>query len=237
MKYPHIMAFLIISFVLPYVCYSNSIPSHEETISQCKEFLNNYQDSKDNFESSNKFKLFAQHTMCSQSAIYDKLDPQERSLLDSISIKAQEAKEKLISLKPEMAQLIEQLEKNASYFNKKWEHGYEERYTPQEINEFDIELKRIWSAMVKALSENKIEKALSYFHDRSRDNYRTIFTTIPPEIREKMADDLSVSTIALDKIRGDTAIYELLTSKEGKTYSHQLTFIRNLQGEWMIHSY
>ena len=121
MKVLSVLAFLAILLLLPSICYSSeAIPPLEEVVTNCKEFLNSYIELGENSDSLKPYDLFAQHTLCSQSAVYKKLISRERSLLDSISNKAREARDKI---KYEAAPLIEQVEKYASYLNSKWEPG------------------------------------------------------------------------------------------------------------------
>lgn len=118
------------------------------------------------------------------------------------------------------------MEQYYNYLNTKWEQGYKDSYTIHEINEFDKKIKILWQEMIRALSEDEIEKAVSYFHDQSRDSYRKRFTAFSSEVRRKIANELSMSTIKLEEIKGDTAIYIFVTERDGKKYLRQITFLR-----------
>ncbi len=106
----------------------------------------------------------------------------------------------------------------------------------EEIKELDILLKKRCKEMSTALEQNDIDKAVSYFYSKSKEKYRKSFSVLPPEIRKKIAKEFA--NIRFCKMPSPSnAIYELLEERDGKTYSFQLTFIRDFDGKWYIYQF
>jgi HEAT repeat protein len=106
----------------------------------------------------------------------------------------------------------------------------------EEIKELDILLKKKCKEMSTALEQNDIDKAVSYFYSKSREKYRKGFSVLPPEIRKKIAKEFANIRFC-EMPSPSNAIYELLSERDGKTYSFQLTFIRDFDGKWYIYQF
>jgi hypothetical protein len=202
MKCLSLKVFFIAFLLVPSVCHSFSVPPFEEIVSHCKEFVDSFDAPRNNIDGSLRSEeLVAAYMMCSQPAIIARLSPQEKSMLESISGKAESLKHGLL---PEQ---IEQMEHFYSYYNAKWEQGYKESYTDQEITEFDAKMRALWQEMVRALSEDDIEKVAGCFHEQSRASYQARFKNIPSEGRKRIVGELATAFIELEEISGDAAVY------------------------------
>jgi len=109
-------------------------------------------------------------------------------------------------------------------------------WSEEEKHVLDKLLRLKWNQMMKALGQGDIDTAVSYFIVEKRDTYRKMFSAFPKKMLPEMSRDLS--NIHMDKVYGNhSAIYEILSVRNGKTYSFQLKFERNCDGEWEIQSY
>ena len=225
MKCLSIPAFLIISLLLPSICHSTSIPPLKEAVSDCIRYFNSHKDSKGNFKFLSSYELFIKHTICSQSAIYNKLNSQERTLLKSTSVMSQEAKKKL---QPELIQKIEQM---ATHFNSKWKQGYKEPYTTQEINDIDTLLRDKWNLLFSYLRQGDKEKALELMHPSEREFHVILFQGILNNMPQNLPTD---KDLKLKVIKDNRAKYELI--RKESTGSDDVIFIKDHKGTWYIYS-
>ena len=226
------MVFLVVFLFSPPVCHSFlTVPPLDEIVPHCKAFIKAPDMPIDEFDTPRPKDLVWQYMICSQPAVLAELNAHEKSVLASLAGEAE-------SLKQEMPpEFVQQMENFYGYYNTKWEQVYKTTYTDREINEFDAKIRMLWQEMVQALSEGDIEKAASCFFEESRDAYRALFNHLPSEERKKMAGDMAAAIIELEEISGDTAQYILVRERNGKRYLFDLTFMRNMDGEWKILSY
>lgn len=127
------------------------------------------------------------------------------------------------------------LKQAVAYINAKWEQDQREDLTPSELSKLDKLLRSKWNNMIEALSQNKIEEAVSYFYKSKKDVYRKIFYVFSPEKRSKIAQDLN--DIQLVSEMGNSVEYDIRSYENGKVYSHQLLFVKDTDGEWYIFSF
>jgi hypothetical protein len=95
--------------------------------------------------------------------------------------------------------------------------------------QMDALLKGKWEGMKGGLSDADIEKAVGFFEEGSQDTYRNQFIALK-SILPMIANDMG--QINLVKIEGNRAEYEIVTSRNGATYSFYLLFIRDKDGLW-----
>ncbi len=85
--------------------------------------------------------------------------------------------------------------------------------------------------MRQALSENDIDRAISYFDQRSKDSYKELFYILSPYALE-IAQDLS--DIQLINMTTNTMEFDIRIIREGKEYSYLLIFVKDDDGLWKI---
>ncbi len=157
------------------------------------------------------------------------MSEEEKNRLKDVLLNIEEVKEKLSKEKRErinesIAAIMPTIE------NELWEE-----LTSEELKELDTLLKGKWNGMLKALGQNDIEKALSYFHHTVSNRYREIFKTLNPDGRKKIGRDLA--NIQIVEVVTNTAIYEITSELKGEKTSFQLAFVKDLHGEWVIKSF
>ena len=157
------------------------------------------------------------------------LTQDERVQVESLSLKAEEAKKVLTH------QQLALLKQAVAYINAKWKQDHRDELTPVELADLDKLLRSIWNKMREALSRNEIDKAVSYFSDSTKDAYRKTFSTLTPEKRSKLAQNLV--DIQFIKERGNTVEYDLRITEDGKKYSYFLLFEKTYDGVWRIRSF
>jgi hypothetical protein len=223
-----VFAFILIIGLQDYA--HSSTEGVEKYTQQCKTFLNQYTgDFKDeSFEQ--LLGYIGNATICKIEKIYSVLTVDERNRLKKISlnidqIKKRLPKEKLKKINESITSIMPTIEKEL------WED-----LTKEELWELDIMLKEKWDSMRSALEQNDIDKAASYFHHDIRDMYWKYFAELKPEIRKRISKDLA--KISMIKVEMNNAIYEVKSGlKKGDAVSFLVTFIKDLDGEWVIKSF
>ena len=108
--------------------------------------------------------------------------------------------------------------------------------TKEELKELDTLLKGKWSSMRKALEQNDIDKAVSYFHHETRDMYWKNFVELKPENRQRISKD--IAEISMMDVEMRTAIYEVTSDlRTGEKVFFRVIFIKDIDGEWVIRSF
>lgn len=98
----------------------------------------------------------------------------------------------------------------------------------------DTLLQAKWQGMKDSLLTGDINTAASYFSKSSRAGYQHQFTllqSVLPQVVNDMGD------IAIIDLKGNMAIYDLRTIRQGETYSFQLMFIKDTDGIWRIRNF
>jgi DNA-directed RNA polymerase subunit F len=211
--------------------YSYSSPDEvEKYTQQCKNFLNRHSGELNDESFEKLLGYIGNAQICKIDRIYNKLTEEEKSRLKDVLLHIEDVKKRLSREKRErinesIAAIMPTIE------NELWE-----ALTKDELKELDILLRGKWNGMLKALEQNDIEKALSYFHHTASDRYRKTFKALKPEGRQKIGNDLA--NIQLVEVVMNTAIYEITsTLKKGEKFSFQLTFVKDLHGDWVIKSF
>ncbi|MBI5892586.1 MAG: hypothetical protein HZB79_02860 [Deltaproteobacteria bacterium] len=93
--------------------------------------------------------------------------------------------------------------------------------------EMDVLLKGKWDGMKDKLSSEDIDNAINYFEEGSQKTYKEQFTALKP-ILNTIANDMG--QINLVKVEDDRAEYEIITTRDGTTYSFHLLFVRDKDG-------
>lgn len=99
------------------------------------------------------------------------------------------------------------------------------------LNEIDTLLKAKWEDLGTALVNEDIEEALKLFTEDSREVYRGQFTSLSP-ILTTIGNELGY--LRLVTIEDNRAEYEIITTRDGSTYSYFLLFERDQDGLWKI---
>ena len=98
-------------------------------------------------------------------------------------------------------------------------------------NTIDALLKAKWEGMKTALINGDVEGAVSFFEEGSQAIYREQFTALKPVLNLIVNE---MGQIYLARIEDNSAEYEIITTRNGVTYSFHLLFIRNQNGIWKI---
>jgi hypothetical protein len=113
--------------------------------------------------------------------------------------------------------------------NKKW--------TANELEELDTMLKTRWQEMVKALSNDDIDKASTYFDKDMREIHKMLLTAATPEQRAPVLK--TMEDIKFIGVKGaNCAEYKIKMPVTGiNSHSSELVFIKNDEGIWEIKSF
>jgi hypothetical protein len=93
----------------------------------------------------------------------------------------------------------------------------------------------IWNRMRHELKAKKIEAALAYFTESSRDSFRSQFTALRHQL-PKIAGEMGETRLV--KVSDDVfAECDLRREENGTTYSYMLQFVRDYDGVWRIRTF
>jgi PKD repeat protein len=92
-----------------------------------------------------------------------------------------------------------------------------------------------WNDMKNALYSGDISRALSHYAEESKDAYNQQFTALSPYLQQIVTDMGSFHLVRV--IDGNAAECELRSVKNGITYSFQVLYVRDDNGNWGIHSF
>ncbi len=202
----------------------------ERYTQQCKTFLNQ---NSGNFKSEAFEQLLGyigNAAICKNEKIYKKLTEDEKSRLKKIILNIDQIKKRLPKDK------LEKINESITAIMPTIENELWEDLTKEELRKLNILLKEKWNSMRSALEQNDIDKAVSYFHHDIRDMYWKNFAELKPENRMRISKDLA--KISMMKVETNTAIYEVTSGlKKGEAASFLVTFIKDLDGEWVIKSF
>ncbi|MCR4290692.1 MAG: hypothetical protein NUV86_10590, partial [Candidatus Scalindua sp.] len=207
--------------------YSYSSPVEvEKYTQQCKNFLNRHSGELKDESFEKLLGYIGNAQICRIEKIYNKLDEEEKNRLKDVllhidDVKKGLSKEKLDRINESIAAIMPAIE------NEVWEE-----LTNDELKELDILLRAKWNGMLKALEQNDIDKAVNYFHHTASDRYRKLFKTLNSDGRKKIGKDLA--NIQIVEVVMNTAIYEITSELKDEKSSFQLTFVKDLHGEWVI---
>lgn len=98
-------------------------------------------------------------------------------------------------------------------------------------DDMDTLLKGKWEGMRGGLVSGDIDKVISFFETNSQDTYREQFSALKPVLNSIGSE---MGQITLGKIEDDSAEYELITTRNGATYSFHLLFVKDKDGLWKI---
>ncbi len=104
------------------------------------------------------------------------------------------------------------------------------------LAQMDALLKTKWNGFKNALNQRDIDKAMLNFASQSQDTYKQVYTNLKP-ILSDVVNELNAATINFISLDNDTAIYEILVTREGTTYSFQLEFAKDESGIWKIYKF
>ena len=197
---------------------------------QCKTFLNrNSGEFKDeSFEQ--LLGYIGNATICKKEKIYKNLTEDEKNRLNEINLNINQIKKRLPEKK------LEKINESITAIMPTIEEELWEDLTKEELRKLDILLKEKWDSMRSALELNDIDKAVSYFHHDIRDMYWKNFAELKLENRKKISKDLA--KISMIKVEMNKAIFEVKSGlKKGDAVSFLVTFIKDLDGEWVIKSF
>lgn len=102
-------------------------------------------------------------------------------------------------------------------------------------DQLDRLIRSTWNGMLQALSANQIDRALGYFCDETRSNYRRMLSALSPDKCRQLALDLQ--DIQLIREVGQIVEYDLRVMRNGSEYSYLLIFEKATAGEWKIRSF
>ena len=96
----------------------------------------------------------------------------------------------------------------------------------------DTLLRAKWDRMREALSENDIERAISYFIDNTQKTYRYNFELLQ-ELLPMIAQDMG--KIRVVDVHDQVAQYELFSFQDGMELSFYVKFVKDINGLWKIY--
>lgn len=98
----------------------------------------------------------------------------------------------------------------------------------------DQQLRSKWVTMTEFLKQGNTERALELIHPSTRNNYAIMYEAIKDKLPQITSTQRDLNPI---KIKNDYAMYELTTKENGKTYSYEVIFSKDLNGTWYILEY
>ena len=101
------------------------------------------------------------------------------------------------------------------------------------VEHIDTILRARWDGFKNAMNNHDIDSAMLNFSSDSQEIYREIYTALKP-ILSDVVNELNSATINFISSDDYTAIYEILVTRNGKTYSFQLQFEKDASGIWKI---
>jgi len=101
-------------------------------------------------------------------------------------------------------------------------------------SQIDKLLRDKWTFMNNSLSSGDIPAALSCIHSERRLKYEKLFNALLEQLPDIVAARKEFNFIYINEYM---ATYELITSKDGHTYSHEVIFSKDLDGVWRIQSF
>jgi YVTN family beta-propeller protein len=102
--------------------------------------------------------------------------------------------------------------------------------------QIDALLRAKWAGMKGALSNQDIDGAIMYFAAAAQGVYKRLFTGLKP-VLSNIVDELNTTQVNMISVRNNTAIYEIIVTRNATTYSFQLQFIKGNDGVWKIFKY
>jgi len=100
--------------------------------------------------------------------------------------------------------------------------------------ELDALLKAKWEGMRQALAQNDINKAVKYFSESSKENYREMFTILSDNLTQIEQELSDIQFIGVTK---NSVEYDIRITRDGDEYSFHLLFVRDEDGLWKIRSF
>lgn len=97
--------------------------------------------------------------------------------------------------------------------------------------EMDALLKGKWDGMKGGLIQGNVDKAISFFEEGSQSIYSQQFTALK-SVLSLIGNEMGQINMA--KIEDDRAEYEIITTRNGVSYSFHLLFVRDKDGLWKI---
>ena len=93
-----------------------------------------------------------------------------------------------------------------------------------------------WNKFRIALNIQDVDQATMNFVSESRDTYKQMYNDLKPILTD-IVRELNAATINFISLDGRMAVYEILVTREGATYSFQLEFVKDEAGIWKIHKF
>jgi DNA-directed RNA polymerase subunit F len=201
----------------------------EKYTEQCKNFLNRHSGELKDKSFEKLLGYIGNAQICKIERIYNKLAEEEKNRLKDVLLHIEDIKKRLSKEKRE------RINESIAAIMPAIENEVREELSKDELKELDILLRAKWNGMLKALEQNDIETALSYFHHTASDRYRKLFQTLNHDGRKKIGKDLA--NIQIVEMVTNTAIYEITSELKGEESSFQLAFVKDSHGEWVIKSF
>ncbi len=88
--------------------------------------------------------------------------------------------------------------------------------------------------MTNFLKKGDTQNALRLIFPARRVTYKVMFTALGPKLPAITSTQVDFEVL---EIREDTAKCELTTNENGKTYSYEVIFLRDQNGNWWIYDF
>ncbi len=92
----------------------------------------------------------------------------------------------------------------------------------------------VFEAFKAALLADDVDKAVSYFAEVSRENYRALLEQLRPYFSQMVSD---MGDMIFIKFDSDMAVYDLLREESGNIYGYPVTFDRDEMHQWKIYDF
>jgi hypothetical protein len=104
------------------------------------------------------------------------------------------------------------------------------------VTQLDVILKSRWNGFRSLLNNQDINGAILNFASDTQDTYKKLYTDLKPILAD-VASELNTTQINFISLNNNSAIYEILATRNGVTYSFQLEFVRDANGIWKIYKF
>lgn len=106
--------------------------------------------------------------------------------------------------------------------------------TVMNLTALDDLLRGKWNAMTTSLANKDIATALTYISSLTRAIYQQMYTAIIDQLPEMVATQTALNFVSFNN---NVAFYDLVTSENGVTFSYEVIFGKDTNGQWVIQDF
>lgn len=101
-------------------------------------------------------------------------------------------------------------------------------------NDLDALLRAKWIAMTTALGKKDVNTAIALISPATRTVYQQMYNEIINQLPAMVATQTEFNFVS---VGDNVATYELVTSKNGETYSYEVIFVKDSKGIWTLQDF